>query len=564
MALTYRMFNAPSAYTIDLAKQLGCNWVIVHSAGIEPEMRHPESGRLMDAFPIYFEDYPKVATVRHYQDAEWIEPMRREVYALCERARRHGLKVAFHMYEPVLPQIFEQEYPEIVGVWHRPTQSGTVPVHSHLDPDNPATWELIRSKYAELARTFPQLEMVILTTWDGSGSRWCIPQAKMPIHQRFVRMVEAAQEGVRSVRKDARVCFRLWGRNWPRKMYLDCHRLIAEITGVQNASDLMDPVVKPHNDPDQILPKVFAALPADVPIMYKSTQIDIADAQPLAEAIGTYPSSREQILEISYEQYHHKPWPWCKIKHIRNGLGAVREHGLAGFLALPVNMGNNDRACRPDAGNLGRMNTWLLEKLLADEKATDEQLVAAWLAEQFGEPQPPEIVEVLLEADEIVDAGVQWGSGVPSRMPFASLHTTKLFWMFDGFIDPQFPYKMAEPTRETIDGLIAMKHEAHERARANIEKIKAARAAAHPQLYEELIAGYEMLADTISLCRDWHCYLLMQYAIERGLYEPTRKNLGRMSRYAEAFIRNLLRLRDTDAGRYAIKRLSFPDPFDLT
>jgi len=559
----YRMFNAPSAYTIDRAANLGLNWVIVHSAGIEEPIPHP-SGRSADMFPIYFEDYPKVATVRHHQDAVWLEPLRREVRALCDRAKRHGLKVAFHMYEPTLPHIFEREYPEIVKVWHRPTQSGTQVVHTHLDPDNPATWDLIRSKYAEMARDFPQVDMFILTTWDGAGSLWCVPEAKMPIHERLVRMVLAAREGVRSVRPDVTICFRLWGRNWPREMYLDCHRLIAKVTGVENASELMEPVVKPHNDPDLILPKVFEALPADVPVMYKSTRVDIADAQPLTTVLGTYPASREQILEVSYEQYHKKPWPWCKIRHIRTGLEAAKRHNLAGFLALPVNMGNNDRQCNPDAGNLGRMNTWLLEQLLKDDGRSDEELVAAWLENEFGSPQPEEAVEVLLEADEIVNEGIQWGRGVPSRVPFGSLHTTKLYWMFDGFIDPQFPYEMADPSRDTIDSLIAMKHAAHEKARANIEKIKAARAAMAPELYDELMAGYTMLADYILLCRDWHCYLLMQYAIERGLYPPTRQNLGRMSRYVERFIRNLCDLRETEAGRYAMSRLNFPDPFPLT
>ena len=173
MSLTYRMFNAPSAHTIDRAAELGCNWVIVHSAGIEQPIPHP-SGRSMDMFPIYFQDYPKVAEVRRRQDAVWLEPLRRQVGALCERAAGLGLKVAFHMYEPVLPHVFEREYPEIVGIWKRPTQSGTVDVHTHLDPDNPATWDLLRSKYAELARAFPQVGMFILSTWDGAGSYWCV------------------------------------------------------------------------------------------------------------------------------------------------------------------------------------------------------------------------------------------------------------------------------------------------------------------------------------------------------------------------------------------------------
>lgn len=561
MTCRYRMFNAPSPATIDRAKTLGCNWVIVHSSGIEEGLVDPTSGRPMDMFPLYFEDYPKVAEFRRFQDAVWLEPLRREVRSLSERAAGHGLKVAFHMYEPTLPHVFEREYPEIVGVWKRPTQSGTIDVHSHLDPDKDATWDLMRSKYAELAREFPHLGMVILSTWDGAGSRWCIPEATMPIHRRLVRMIESATEGVRSVRDDVVVCFRLWGRNWPRRMYLDCHRLIEEVTGLENATEFMLPICRPRNDPDVILPKVFDELAPDVPVMYKSTRFDIGEGQPLTEAVGTYPPQRDQILEVSYELYHLKPWPWCKVAHIRKGLNAVREHHLAGFLALPVNMGNNDRTQTPEEGNLGRMNTWLLERLLAGDGRSDAELVGAWLERTFDGPQPGEAVEALLEADDIADKGIQWGGGVTARRQFESLHTTKLTWLFAGFIDPEFPYRMAEATLETLEDLIAMKHDAHERACRHIERIKAARAAIHPRLFEELLRGYATFADCLLLARDWHSYILMQYAIECGVARADRPNLARMSRYVEQFIRSMLRMHEAEAPAAKLMRMNVPDPF---
>ena len=564
MEFKYRMLNAPSAHTIDRAAEIGCNWVIVHSAGIEPKTIDPTTGRERDWFPLYFEDYPKVAGPRHHQDGPWLEPLRREVTALCDRAADRGLRVAFHTYEPRLPDDFEREYPDIVGVWKRPTQHGTVDVHSHLDPDNPAVWDLLRSKYAEYARDFPRMGMIIVTTWDGTGSRLCVPKAKMSIAQRFIRLVEVVREGVRSVRDDCTVCFRLWGRNWPREIYTDSHRLIGEMTGLDNADELMAPVCRPHNDPDKVLPEVLAALPADVPIMYKSTNMDISDAHAITVAAGTYPADREQIIEVSYEQYHRKPWPGCKVRHLRRGLDAAAEHKLAGFLALPVNMGNNDRDANPDAGTLGRMNTWLLDRLMAGDGRSDAELVAGWLEETFGTPQPEEIVEVLLAADDLSDRGLQWGRGKAGRVPFASLHTTKLYWMFDGYAEPDWPARMARADKELLDGLIAMRHEAHEQARRAIETVRAARAATDPALYDELTAMLTVLADSIALCRDWHCHLLMQYGIERGLYPADRPTLGRMSRYAEQFIRNLVALRDAPAGKWAIAHLSFPDTFDLT
>ena len=123
MAFKYRMFNAPSAYTIDRAASLGLNWVIVHSMGTRGDLdgTDPNSGRRTDPFPIYFEDYPKVAEVRRTHDAVWIEPLKREVSALCDRAGALGLKVAFHFYEAALPRIFESEYPEICLLYTSPS-----------------------------------------------------------------------------------------------------------------------------------------------------------------------------------------------------------------------------------------------------------------------------------------------------------------------------------------------------------------------------------------------------------------------------------------------------------
>ena len=112
--------------------------------------------------------------------------------------------------------------------------------------------------------------------------------------------------------------------------------------------------------------------------------------------------------------------------------------------------------------------------------------------------------------------------------------------------------------------MIEAKHTAYERADTAIARVEAARAAMHADLHEELKAALTMLADNILLRRDWDSYLLMQYGIERGLYPADRVNLGRMSRYVERFIANLARLRDTEAGRYALSRLPGPDPFSLT
>lgn len=562
----YRIHYAPSPPALEQAARVGSNMAVIHSVGPCSHLwfaKDPETGRDMDEFPIYFDAWPKVATIRRSADAGWIEALRRQIQALCDRCATLGMKPVMHLYEPMLPLAFEREYPEVVGVFKRSTQEGTVDVHTCLDPDNPATWELMKSKYRELAAAFPKVAMYIITTGDTAGTFWCMPKAAMPVHRRLAKNVQAARDGIREAGADAQVCFRLWWRNFPEEYYRDGHRLTEELTGLQNATDLLCPIGKPHNDPSVVLPALFQELPADVPVMYKSTPMDIHDDSPLTHVLGKYPAEREQIIEISFEMHHQKDWPWCKIKHIRQGYEAACDHKLAGYLSLPINVENNRRDIDPESGNLGRMNTWLFERLVKGDRRSDQELVAAWLEKEFGGPQPREVVDALLEADRLASEGIQWGRGINNRLPFASLHTTRLYWMFDGFIRPDFPCRIARPTAELLEGLIRMKHEACDTARMHIARIEAARAAMHPGLYEEIHTGYTNFAEYMLLVRDWSSYLLMQHGIERGVFPPRRQELARMSRHAETFIRNLARLKDRPAGRKAISRLAFPDPFPI-
>ena len=567
MTFKYRIHNAPSPASLEQAARVGSNYAIVYSLGPCSHLtfhRDPVSGRTMDEFPIYFDDYPKVAALRRSADSAWLEPLRRHIHAMCDRAVELGLRPVFHLYEPMLPLVFEREHPELVGVYKRTTQEGTIDVHTCLNPDNPATWVLMKSKYRELAREFPKIGMFIVSTGDTACTFWCMPQAKMPVYKRLAMGIQAARDGIREVRQDAQVCCRLWWRNWPEEFYRDGHRMTEELTGLQNATDYLCPIGKPHNDPSVVMPKLFAELPPDVPVMYKSTRMDIHDNSPLTHVLGTYPKEREQIIEVSFELYHLKDWPWCKIKHIRQGYEAARDHKLAGYVSLPINMQNNERDIDPESGNLGRMNTWLFEQLAKGDRRGDAELLGAWLEKEFGAPQPPAVVEALLDADRLASEGIQWGRGINNRLPFASLHTTKLYWMFDGFIQPDFPYAIAAPTRELLYGLIQMKHAAYDAACAHIAGLEAARPAIHPRLYDELHPGYVTFAEFILLVRDWSSYLLMQHGIERGVYPADRLALGRMSRHAETFIANLVRLKDRPAGQRAMKQLAFPDPFPLT
>ena len=567
MDVKYKIHNGASTFAIEQGSRIGCNMAIVYSVGPCSYLKFnsdPITGRYMDEFPIYFDDYPKVAEPRHSADSAWLEPLRNGIHARCKQTLDLGMKPVFHFYEPQMPLIFEQEYPGLVGIWKRETQDGTQDVHTRLDPDNPDTWKLIKSKYREIAAEFPEVALFIVTTGDIAGTYWGIPEAKMDRVDRLVNQAVSAQEGVKEAGSEGQVCFRLWWRNHPVRFYTDAARMIGEATGLPNALDLMNPIMKPYNDPTETLPQLFEKLPPDMPIMYKSTRMDIYDNTPLTLAPGAYPADREQIIEISYEMYHQKLSPWAKVRHIRQGLDAVKDHKLTGYVSLPINMGNNGTDINPESGNLGRMNTWMFEQIAGGDERSDSELVAAWLEREFGEPQSDVATDVLREAEEITNKGLQWGQGITARNSFGSPHSTKLTWFSEGHISEDFPAKMANPDIEFIESMLTMKEEAFVSANENVDRIKAAETSMSADLYAELLDGYTTFRDVIMVTRDWHCYLLMQYAIEKGVFPPERKVLGRMSRYVENFIRNLVRLEDAPAGDYVRSRLSFPDVFPLS
>ena len=80
MDAKYMIHNAPTTHALEQGARIGSNMAIVHSVGPCSHLRFdpcPETGRYMDEFPIYFDDYPKVATLRRSADAAWLEPLKR-------------------------------------------------------------------------------------------------------------------------------------------------------------------------------------------------------------------------------------------------------------------------------------------------------------------------------------------------------------------------------------------------------------------------------------------------------------------------------------------------------
>ncbi len=570
--LEYKIMNAPCKALISAAARMKFNHAIVYSLGIEGRGK-PCIPETADDIPIYFDSYPKVVRHRREHFDAKIREESSAIDELCDFACENGLSPVIHSYESYLPMSFIAEHPELVGIWRRKSQSGDLEFGSSVNPDNPETWKLFEEKYFELAKRFSKVEIFIMTTWDGSGTHLCAVKAKMPVAERLANLAKAANDGIKRAGTGARLCFRLWGRTFPRDHYLHCHELISKVTGIANAGELMEQVSAPHNDPEIVLPELFKRLPQGVPVMFKSTKMDIGEKQPLTDWLGKFPSSIPQILEVSFEAYHTKPWPWCKIGHIRKGIEAVRENNLAGIVALPISMGLNYLNDDPEnSGNLGRMNTWLFEKIFGGDKRGDMELVGEWVEKEFASKVPEWAIKILLDAEHDANEAIEWGSGICARVVFASPHTTRLYWIFDGFVDKEFSFKIVEPSEAFLNSLLEMKNAACERIQKNLKRMELGRNELSDKFYAEAYPSYQVFANFAELCRDWHSYIVTLYGIEKGVFKPSRENLAKMSRYVETFIVEFAAMQNSPVGEIMLRnglkmetisnpKLSFPDNF---
>ncbi len=541
MGFKYRIYNAPSKKCINLGARAGMNWALVHSIGLLPGCYD---------HLLYYPDYPKVCRRRKKKEAGWIEKERRTVRSLARYAKKKGMGAAVHLYEAVFPDEFGKLYPKLVPVWNRPTHYGILKIPSKVDISRRDVQNLYLAKYRELAEAVPEMGMCVVTTWDGDGAWLCVAKSKMPVHERLAMLMKCVKEGLHSVNKNIIPVFRLWGRNWPVRMYREFFKTADKLTGRKDSAKLLMQILKPSNNPDVVLPKLFKLLPPDMPIMFKSTPCDMGANQDLTPFLKKLPEEREMIMEVSFENGNMRETPDIVAEHISKGVRAACRYRLAGIVGLPVQMGNNDRTFDPVAGCLGRMNWWLFERRMKRDRRSDRALVSAYLKREF-RTAPKCVVDALLDEQRI------YGEGVARLF---SLYNYQIYGASGGLRNPRFPANFI-PTPKNVERIVRIKERAVRDAEKHLGKIRRAERKIPKRLYEEMVAGYETLRGLISITRHWHSFLMLEWAIMEKKIPANRKNVTRMERAAEFFIRELLDSEGTPIYEMVKSGVAFPDPF---
>jgi hypothetical protein len=159
------MFYATSEELIDYAARLGMNWVVVASAG-------HKGGQVEDDAPVYLPGYEKQLAHRE-SVADLIEANRKRVTALIRRAKKAGMKVIYHSYEPSMPDGFLEAYPGHYSTEIREyykTGPAAVKKNRELCLTRSEVQQAITAKVREICETFPDIDAFMFTNNETSST----------------------------------------------------------------------------------------------------------------------------------------------------------------------------------------------------------------------------------------------------------------------------------------------------------------------------------------------------------------------------------------------------------
>jgi hypothetical protein len=524
-----RMINGPSKPLLDAAASVGMNVSIVHSMG---HHRHREGnwGLAQDDHCIDFADYPHVAQALR-ADPQWLawrEQQHSEVTGLIDYAHAHGIKAAIHFYEPSFPPLFVEKYPELLGRYSTVHLPRPIVRYSEFCTANQGALKLVESKYAQFARDFPGMDWIVVTLHEAQGRGLCEHQCdacrETPVADRLVRFLHRVVRGARSVRPEIEVGFRLWGRNFPSRTYrhfLDKASRWTD-TPIEEADEAFTPRLRPHNDPEEVLVHVERDLDPSVAIIYKSTVSDIGVNQPFTPWLGRFPRHRE-VMEISIECMNKLPYPQVLGKQVQNACRKAVGSRLAGLMAVPINVSNNDRAFDVNDGGFGRMNWAIFNRTMNEPDIDLHTVIRQWLVEHYRGAIPEEVVGWFDEAEDLLGVGTSWnliktGGGSPLKV----LSQTQAFLANYMWVFPDAEQRVSRDP-QNIRRFIADKDAVIQRARAIVERIDALEDQLDPRFHADLHESFSYMLNWITVCSDWMIHLLLQWAILDGTLPSTRQ-----------------------------------------
>jgi len=499
------MLYAPSAELIDYARRLDFNWVIVASSGHTG--RHPA-----EEPPVG----PRTAARRQV------------VRARMRQAKRAGLKVVYHTYEPSLPTGTRSAHPELyskeIREYYRACK--LVRQNRNLCVARPEVREALIAKVAEICRAFPDLDALAYTNNESSSTTkvWhrCDTCRDIPFDQTMKLLHDTMLAGIRRAGSRARLIARAWGTHDHDFHYYDIFAERLRFGADVAAQEWLPHYVKafaskklqflPSRDIPAFLRRVRGE---DTLMLYKASWADTNLHHPLNPWIGKY-RGHEQICELSFEYCCDAPrhfYIMGREMQRRARLCAAKD--VAGLCAVPINMGYHEGD--PSRWALAELNMYLVAALAHNPEADLESVTAKYLQQRYGRKLPAELATLLLDTEDVA-AGMRNIRGVRcSGTSFARLYHSLLRY---GPMYRDWRTRLA-PTPANVARIIREKDAVVAHAAGMVERIEALAGKLPRRAAAEFRLCFGNLLKMAKASAATHKTFMRLWALKEGPGKPT-------------------------------------------
>ena len=540
-AFPIRMMYATSLELIDYAARLGMNWVVPVSSG------HKSQPWSNDEPPVYMPEYPRLARHRRPMRAR-IEALRRDARAKIAAAKKAGLKVIYHAYEPSLPTGFQDAFPQLhcKGTQAYSMQSsGTI---REVCVYRPEVREALAVKVAEICRAFPDIDGYMYTN-NESGTQtqaWhrCEHCKDIPFGRMQKYLHDAITEGIRRSGLPIRLFNRCWGTHETEQQYWLNYKMRADF-GVTDLPDkawlasYAEARKAPHMhfSPKRDIPAYVRSLKgAATAFVYKASWADVNYHHPLNPWIGRY-AGHDEICEFSFEHCIGGPQNFYILgREMQRRARLCRDRGVTGLCAVPVCWGAHDAnavSTHPSHWSLNELNLVVFAALVHDPGANLQKVTSDYLRDRYGRKLPAELARMMLDSEDVAAEANNLRGPRVSGGGLANFYYELLryAWMFPGW------RKRINPRPANLKAIFADKDRAVAKARAMVARIEQLQPKLPARAYEELHARF---SDLLWIARHYqasHKQSMMLWGLKDGTIAPTLGNLERLYEYGQDLAR---------------------------
>lgn len=526
-----RMLYAAHSDLLPYARKLDLNWVVPASMG-------HKGNAVEDDPPVFMPRYPRLAPRRRALAAR-IGAEQARVRRMIALARKDGLKILLHSYEPSLPEGFLDAYPSLYSREIREYyQAGPPEVRRNrqLCVARPEVREALAAKMEELIRLFPDIDAFAYTNNESSSTTKLVHRCDVcrdiPFSRTMKMLHDALAEGIRRSGRPVRLIDRCWGAHETDFMFFDRFDKMIDFGIVEGDKSWMKPYAdcfrpaRLHFVPSRDNPAYIRLMKnVDTGFMYKASWADCNIHHPLNPWIGAY-KGHSQICELSFEMLRDSRQDFYLMGYeLQRRARLARARKVNGLVAVPMSWGAQERWGNFAHWSLNEANLFVFAALCRNPDVSLERTVADYLKQRYGRPLPPEMTTLLLESEDVAAAAMNLRGAQVGGTGLADCYYQLMRYA------PMRPGWEARirPTPANRTQALRDKARAVARAEGMLRRIDAAKPRLPRRAYEEFRACFGTLRDKTRRFQISHDVFLTLWGIKDGLVKPTVAELDALA-----------------------------------